>query len=166
MSKKAEHLQWCRWCNFEKSESSRIRHEDKEHSFEKEETKKMQDFQRSKSSQAPLGYIWCHACSVIVENTVSGVSNHSNSKYHRSKSGRPLKVVCTTVCAVSKTSVAADPPQLQVSRRQPEVQKKLPEDADDGFQYGGHQPSGTCPLLFFFVFTQVHSDIQPEKILF
>jgi hypothetical protein len=92
-----------------KSKSARKRHEDQEHSFEKNETKKIANFKTSKSTEAPTGYIWCIACTVTVENTVSGVSNHSKSMCHKSKSGRT--------------------PQLPISRRQSKVQKQ-PEDDD------------------------------------
>ena len=156
MSKNAEHLKWCRWCDFVKSESARRRHEEQAHSFEKEETKKMSDYQRSKSFKAPSGYIWCTFCNVIVENTISGVSNHSNSKYHQSKSGRPLRVVSNSIVAASKTAVAAAP-QLQIPIRRPEVQEQ-PEDAEDGFENGAHEQSGACLLLLFFFFIS-HSRI-------
>ena len=149
MSKIAEHLKWCRWCEYVKSPNSRIRHEKQAHSFEQEETKKMADKMRSKSFTAPSGYIWCTACHVIVENTVSGVSNHSNSMYHKSKSGRPLRVVSNSVRVVSKTADAAAP-HLQISRRQPGVQER-PEDENDGFEYGAHVQSGAC-LLFLYSF--------------
>ena len=139
-----------------KSESARKRYEEQAHSFEKEETKKMADFQRSKSFKAPSGYIWCTACNVIVENTISGVSNHSNSKYHQSNSERPLKVVSNSIVAASKTAVAAAP-QLQISSRRREVQEQ-PENADDGFEIGAHEQSGACLLLFLFFFIS-HSRI-------
>ena len=155
MSKNAEHLKWCRWCDFVKSESARKRHEERFHSFVKEETKKMGNFKISKSSRAPSGYIWCTACTVIVENTISGVSNHSNSKYHQSNSGRPLKVVSNSIVAASKTAVAAAP-QLQISSRRREVQEQ-PENADDGFEIGAHEQSGACLLLFFFFLFLIHA---------
>ena len=148
MSKTTEHLKWCRWCDFVKSESSRRRHEEIARSFEKEETKKMADFSRSKSFQPPTGYIWCTACTVIVENTVSGVSNHSNSMYHKSNSGQPLRIVSNSISVVSKTSIAAAP-QLQISRWQPEVQER-PKDSDNAFEYGALEQSGACLLLFYF----------------
>ena len=151
MSKNAKHLKWCRWCDFVKSESTRRRHEEQAHNFEREETKKMGDFQRSKTSRAASGYIWCTACNVIVENTISGVSNHSNSKYHQSKSGRPLRVVSNSIVAASKTAVAAAP-QLHIPRRRPEVQEQ-PEDAEDGFENGAHEQSGACLLLLFLFFS-------------
>jgi hypothetical protein len=156
MSKNAEHLKWCRWCDFVKSESARKRHEEQAHNFEKEETKKMADYRRSKSFKAPSGYIWCTACTVIVENTISGITNHSNSKYHQSNSGRPLKVVSNSIVAASKAAVAAAP-QLQISSRRREVQEQ-PENADDGFEIGAHEQSGACLLLFFFLFIS-HSPI-------
>ena len=145
MSKNAEHLKWCRWFDFVKSVTTRGRHEDREHSFEKHETKNLANFKTSKSTEAPTGYIWCTACTVIVENTVSGVSNHSNSMYHKSNSGLPLRLVTYSINVPSKTSVAATP-QLQISRRQPEVQER-PEDSDFGFEYGAHEQSGSCVLL-------------------
>ena len=144
-----------------KSESTRRRHEEQAHNFEREETKKMGDFQRSKTSRAPSGYIWCTSCTVIVENTISGVSNHSNSKYHQSNSGRPLIVVSNSIVAASKTAAAAAP-QLQIPRRRPEVQQ--PEDAEDGFENGAHEQSGACLLLlfFFFHFSFTHFFIMPQ----
>ena len=149
MSKTTEHLKWCRWCDFVKSKSSRKRHEESAHSFEKEETKKMADLKRTKSFRPPTGYIWCTACTVLVENTVSGVSNHSNSMYHKSNSGRPLHVVSNSISVVSITSIAAAP-QPQISRRLPEVQERT-EDSDDAFEYSAHEQSGACLLLFYFL---------------
>ena len=146
MSNIDDHLKWCRWCDCVKSLSARKRHENKEHSFEKEASMKMQNFQKSKSFDAPLGYTWCSACHVVVENTVFGVSNHSKSMYHKSKSGRPLTVLSDTFSAVSKTAAA---PQLQASRKPTEIQKQS-EDEHDSFQYGAHEQSGACVLSLFF----------------
>ena len=145
--KGAEHLHWCRWCPFVKSISARIRQEGQVYLFEKEATSNMTDFRRSKSFKTPTGFIWCTACNVVVENTVSGVSNHSNSMFHNSKSGVPFTVLLSnSVQTASKTSVAAAP-QLSISTLPPEVQKHA-DDEDHGFPYGGYQQSGTFALSF------------------
>ena len=91
MEGKEEHLRWCRWCAFNTNERSRRKHETKEHSTEKQATSKLAS-KRSKSLIPPEGHIWCTSCNVIVQNSVSGVSSHSASTHHTSKSRKPLSV--------------------------------------------------------------------------
>ena len=147
-----------------KSISARVRHEDQMHLFEKEATFNMRDIKRSKSFRAPSGFIWCTACNVVVENTVSGVSNHSNSMFHNSKSGFPLTVLLSnSVQAASKTSVAAAP-QLPITTMQPEVQKQA-DDEDHGFPYGGYEQSGTFALSLIDCCTSVDASTSEIVIL-
>ena len=105
-------MRWCRWCAFNSNERSRRRHETKEHSTEKQATSKLAP-RRSKSSIPPEGHIWCTSCNVIVQNSVSGVSSHSASTHHTSKSSKPLCVSTSSAPFVASEQASAILPPLK-----------------------------------------------------
>ena len=142
MEGKEEHLRWCRWCAFNTNERSRRKHEAKEHSTEKQATSELSRF-KSKSSIPPEGHIWCTSCNVIVQNSVSGVSSHSASTHHTSKSRKPLPF--STSCAlfvVLEQSAALLPPRKSIHHRS--------AAQHDAIIAGEDEDHGT-PLLFFFL---------------
>ena len=151
MEGQEEHLRWCRWCDFIANERSRRRHEAKEHSTEKQATSKLAP-RRSKSSIPPEGHIWCTSCNVIVQNSVSGVSSHSASTHHTSKSSKPLCVSTSSAPFVALEQASAIlPPLKSIYNRSAAKNDAVIASKDD--DHGTPRPFSFLPFSlqpFFF----------------